>query len=118
MAAFLRLPVGTGVHDAVTDAGGLARATAKKARMRRPDAQLISRARRGDIAACLEAGRKYLQGTSGFPRHVTLGLEYLQQAERARADDTSSRWTSTRSLRMGESPRCSEQRRPAERPRR
>ncbi|MDP1130993.1 hypothetical protein, partial [Klebsiella pneumoniae] len=28
------------------------------------------------------------QGTSGFPRHVTLGLEYLQQAERARADDT------------------------------
>lgn len=56
--------------------------------MRRPDAQLISRARRGDIAACLEAGRKYLQGTSGFPRHVTLGLEYLQHAERVRGDDT------------------------------
>jgi len=56
--------------------------------MRRPDAQLISRARRGDIAACLEAGRKYLQGTSGFPRHVTLGLEYLQHAEPVRAGDT------------------------------
>lgn len=55
--------------------------------MRRPDAQLISRARRGDIAACLEAGRKYLQGTSGFPRHVPLGLEYLQHAEAIRAED-------------------------------
>jgi TPR repeat protein len=56
--------------------------------MRRPDAQLISRARRGDIAACLEAARKYLQGANGFPRHVPLGLEYLQQAEAVRADDT------------------------------
>lgn len=56
--------------------------------MRRPDAQLISRARRGDISACLEAGRKYLQGTNGFPRHVRLGLEYLHQAEPVRADDT------------------------------
>ena len=55
--------------------------------MRRPDAQLISRARRGDVAACFEAGRKYLQGTNGFPRHVPLGLEYLQQAEPIRADD-------------------------------
>ena len=55
--------------------------------MRRPDAQLISRARRGDIAACLEAGRKYLQGTSGFPRHGPLGLEYLQHAEAIRAED-------------------------------
>jgi len=54
--------------------------------MRRPDAQLISRARRGDVAACLEAGRKYLQGANGFPRHVKLGLEYLQNAEPSRPD--------------------------------
>ena len=56
--------------------------------MRRPDAQLISRARRGDVAACLEAGRKYLVGASGFPRHVTLGLEYLEQAEPTWSSDT------------------------------
>lgn len=48
---------------------------------------MISRARRGDIAACFEAGRKYLQGTSGFPRHVALGLEYLQQTEAIRSAD-------------------------------
>jgi hypothetical protein len=55
--------------------------------MRKPDVQLIARARRGDIAACLEAGRKYLEGASGFPRHVTVGLQYLQQAESHRAAD-------------------------------
>lgn len=55
--------------------------------MRRPDAQLISRARRGDVAACLEASRKYLQGSNGFPRHVKLGLEYLLCAEPIRPDE-------------------------------
>ena len=55
--------------------------------MRRQDVQLITRARKGDLAACFEAGRKYLEGVSGFPRHVTLGLDYLGQAEAQREDD-------------------------------
>lgn len=54
--------------------------------MRRQDVQLISRARKGDMAACFEAGRMYLEGAGGFPRHVTLGLEYLSQAESQREE--------------------------------
>ena len=55
--------------------------------MRRQDIQLISRARRGDAAACFEAGRLYLEGMKGFPRHVPLGLEYLSQVETLREDE-------------------------------
>lgn len=45
--------------------------------MRRQDIQLLASARRGDTAARCEAGRRYLLGSEGFPRHPTLGLEYL-----------------------------------------
>ncbi|MBI5716314.1 MAG: sel1 repeat family protein [Burkholderiales bacterium] len=45
--------------------------------MRRQDIQLLARARAGDAAARCEAGRRYLQGSEGFARHPTLGLEYL-----------------------------------------
>lgn len=55
--------------------------------MRRQDVQLITRARKGDMTACFEAGRMYLEGVSGFPRHVTLGLEYLSQVESQREED-------------------------------
>lgn len=48
--------------------------------MRRQDLGLLARARGGDAVALLEAGRRYLQGLDGFPRHVSLGLEYLTRS--------------------------------------
>lgn len=48
--------------------------------MRRQDIQLLARARGGDAAARCDAGKRYLLGTEGFARHLTLGLEYLSHA--------------------------------------
>lgn len=45
--------------------------------MRRQDIQLLASARQGDIAARCEAGRRYLRGVDGFPRHVATGIDYL-----------------------------------------
>lgn len=45
--------------------------------MRRQDIQLLALARQGDAAARSEAGRRYLVGGDGFPRHVATGMEYL-----------------------------------------
>ena len=45
--------------------------------MRRQDIQLQTLARQGDPAARSKAGRRYLVGGDGFPRHVATGLEYL-----------------------------------------
>lgn len=45
--------------------------------MRRQDIQLLALARQGDAAARSEAGRRYLIGGDGFPRHVATGMEYL-----------------------------------------
>lgn len=45
--------------------------------MRRQDIQLLALARQGDAAARSEAGRRYLIGGDGFPRHVATGIEYL-----------------------------------------
>jgi TPR repeat protein len=46
--------------------------------MRRQEIQLMAQARRGDATARCEVGRRYLLGVGGFPRHVALGLEYLE----------------------------------------
>ena len=35
-------------------------------------------AKEGDVAAALELARRYFFGAEGFPRHVSLGLEYVQ----------------------------------------
>jgi TPR repeat protein len=48
--------------------------------MRRQDIQLLALARQGDTAARCEAGRRYLLGALGFPRHVATGLDYLTHA--------------------------------------
>lgn len=45
--------------------------------MRRQDIQLLAQARRGDIAARCEVGRRYLVGSDGFPQHIATGIEYL-----------------------------------------
>lgn len=45
--------------------------------MRRQDIQLLILARQGDPAARSKAGRRYLVGGDGFPRHVATGIEYL-----------------------------------------
>jgi TPR repeat protein len=45
--------------------------------MRRQDIQLLAHARRGDIKARFDVGRRYLTGEEGFPQHAVLGLEYL-----------------------------------------
>lgn len=45
--------------------------------MRRQDIQLVANARQGDLIARCEVGRRYLLGIEGFPRHLVLGLEYL-----------------------------------------
>lgn len=45
--------------------------------MRRQDIQLLALARQGDAVARSEAGRRYLVGGDGFPRHVATGMEYL-----------------------------------------
>ena len=45
--------------------------------MRRQDVQLLALAKQGDTAARCEAGRRYLIGADGFPRHVATGLDYL-----------------------------------------
>lgn len=45
--------------------------------MRRQDIQLLALARKGDAAARSEAGRRYLTGAPGFPRHVRTGIDYL-----------------------------------------
>lgn len=49
--------------------------------MRRQDIQLLARARQGDIAARCEAGRRYLLGLDGFPKHVATGIEYLSHPD-------------------------------------
>ena len=46
--------------------------------MRRQEIQLMAHARQGDAIARCEVGRRYLLGVLGFPRHVALGLEYLE----------------------------------------
>ena len=48
--------------------------------MRRQDIQLLALARQGDLAARCEAGRRYLAGTDGFPRHIGTGIDYLTHA--------------------------------------
>lgn len=45
--------------------------------MRRQDITLRRAAREGDVAAALELARRYFLGVDGFPRHVSLGLEYV-----------------------------------------
>ena len=45
--------------------------------MRRQDIQLLAHARQGDIAARCEAGRRYLLGLEGFPKHIATGVDYL-----------------------------------------
>lgn len=45
--------------------------------MRRQDIQLLTLARQGDPVARSKAGRRYLVGGDGFPRHVATGIEYL-----------------------------------------
>lgn len=45
--------------------------------MRRQDIQLLAAVRQGDTAARLEVGRRYLQGSHGFPRHIATGIDYL-----------------------------------------
>lgn len=52
--------------------------------MRRQDITLRRAARQGDAQAILEMARRYLGGV-GVPRHVALGLQYLQ-AHRTTAD--------------------------------
>ena len=37
----------------------------------------MANARQGDVLARCEVGRRYLLGIDGFPRHLPLGLEYL-----------------------------------------
>ena len=45
--------------------------------MRRQDIQLRVLARKGDIGARLEVGRRYLLGIEGFPKHSPMGIDYL-----------------------------------------
>jgi TPR repeat protein len=45
--------------------------------MRRQDIRLLAMARQGDSASRLEAGRRYLAGVDGFPRHIKTGISYL-----------------------------------------
>ena len=45
--------------------------------MRRQDIVLRRAAKEGDVAAALELARRYFFGTDGFPRHVSVGLEYV-----------------------------------------
>ena len=47
--------------------------------MRRQDIQLLALARQGDIAACCEAGRRYLLGADGFAQHIATGIDYLSR---------------------------------------
>lgn len=49
--------------------------------MRRQDIQLLAHARQGNIAARCEAGRRYLLGLDGFPKHVATGIEYLSHPD-------------------------------------
>lgn len=48
--------------------------------MRRQDIQMLAQARRGDILARCEIGRRYLLGVNGFPQHTGTGLDYLRHA--------------------------------------
>lgn len=48
--------------------------------MRRQDIQLLAAARSGNTQARCEAGRRYLIGDHGFPRHLATGIEYLTHA--------------------------------------
>ena len=45
--------------------------------MRRQDIQLLASARKGDTVSRCEAGRRYLSGSDGFPKHLRTGIEYL-----------------------------------------
>jgi TPR repeat protein len=58
-------------------------------KMRRQDIQLLALARQGDPAARREAGRRYLAGGEGFPRHVPTGIEYLSRPSVAGHPDTA-----------------------------
>ena len=49
--------------------------------MRRQDIQLLARARQGNIAARCEAGRRYLLGLEGFPKHIASGIDYLSHPD-------------------------------------
>ena len=49
--------------------------------MRRQDIQLLALAKQGDAAARREAGRRYLAGVDGFPRHVATGIDYLSRPD-------------------------------------
>ena len=51
--------------------------TNPETRMRRQDIQLLAHARQGNVAARCEAGRRYLLGIDGFPRHIATGIDYL-----------------------------------------
>src|SRR5258706_10890195 len=48
--------------------------------MRRQDIRLLALARQGDLAARCEAGRRYLVGADGLPRHIATGIESLTHA--------------------------------------
>ena len=50
-------------------------------RVRRQDIQLLARARQGNIAARCEAGRRYLLGLEGFPKHIASGIDYLSHPD-------------------------------------
>lgn len=49
--------------------------------MRRQDIQLLAHARQGDIGARCEAGRRYLLGLDGFPKHIGTGIDYLSHPD-------------------------------------
>lgn len=49
--------------------------------MRRQDIQLLAHARQGNTAARCEAGRRYLLGLEGFPKHVATGIDYLSHPD-------------------------------------
>ena len=41
---------------------------------------MLALARKGDVNARLEIGRRYLLGSNGFPQHTATGLDYLRHA--------------------------------------
>ena len=49
--------------------------------MRRQDIQLLAHARQGNTAARCEAGRRYLLGLDGFPKHIATGIDYLSHPD-------------------------------------
>lgn len=57
--------------------------------MRRQDIQLRAAARYGDKNARLQLAQKYLRGASNFPKHIQVGLNYLQGLQGAAQDDAA-----------------------------